>query len=99
MNKMWKRALAFLLVVALELSAVNVPVVYAQEKAESGSKYLETNKAATVTKVQTEDTVTAEGTTAGSDADKSTVETENGGWDQVTTKKVFEGENYKVTFA
>ncbi len=97
MNNMWKRALAFLLVTALGIGAVDVPVVYAQEKAETGSACLGTNETATDTDVQTENAAAADGTTEGDDADKSAVETENGGWDQVTTQKMFEGDGYRVT--
>ncbi|MDE7252729.1 MAG: cellulose binding domain-containing protein [Acetatifactor sp.] len=93
MKRAWKRALAFLLVIAMELSVVNVPVVYAQENVEAASEYLETNKAETESEMQAEN-----GTTAGSDADIPTDETGIEEWDQKTTEKVFEGENYKVTF-
>ena len=59
-------------------------MVYAREEVKTGSDRLETS--------------VAYGTTAGNNTDKSIIETENGGWDQATTEKVFEGTNYKVTF-
>ena len=96
MNRRWKKVLAFILAIAIGVSTVNVSEICAQENVETGSGYLETSAAETVVetpvKDKTADNAAVEaGTTAGDD-------TEHGSWDQTTTKKVFEGENYKITF-
>lgn len=94
MNRRWKRALAFILAVTISAGTMNVSEVYAQGNAGLGSsEYLETQAAGTVDKA-----VVEEGTTAGDDVDKEGTETGQKGWDQTTTEKVFEGENYRVTF-
>lgn len=109
MNRRWKRVLAFILAIAIGVSTVNVSEVCAQENVETGSGYLETSAAETVIETPAKDktadraavadnAAVEAGTTAGDDTDKAEAGTERGSWDQATTEKVFEGENYKVTF-
>lgn len=89
MKKIWTKALAYVLAVAMCLNAVNVSV-YAQES--------------NVTEVSTEEETTSEAVTeeaavSDNDAEEATTDGDDGStWDQVTTENVFEGENYRVTF-
>ena len=67
MKKIWRKALAFMLVVAINVSAINVPV-HAQENVIKENAVID-------------EMVSGDGT------DKPIIETENEGWDQITTEK------------
>lgn len=84
-RRVCNRILAFLLVIAMELSAVNVPTVFAQQNEETaeaaeipeaGDGYIKTQEPAT-------------------DADKFADETGNGSRDRTTTEETFEGERQR----
>lgn len=93
MKEIWRRVLAFMLVMCV--SMVNVPV-YAQEnvEAETVMEMKTTNTDSTAAS----DTVLGNNTISGNDAEESVVGTKDGEWDGATTENVFEGENYRVTF-
>lgn len=95
MKKIWKKALAFVLVLAISVSTVNLPV-YAQANTEVQS--VETVTEETTADTSTEEQIQSVQTVSGNEAVASAVESQSNGWDGVTTQQTYEGENYKITF-
>lgn len=100
-EKNLEKILAHMLAVTICFSAVEIPV-YAQG-------YIDTEVESDNTSEAVTDKVTVEETVSDNDAETTTDDTVNTeeettdgsdgkAWDQVTTEKIFEGENYKVTF-
>ena len=101
MRRIWKRACACMLALAVSVSSVNMSV-FAQE--ETGVVIEEdvisvSGNDAVIPSVEGE-IVPGNGTeaTVTEETEKIVGENEAGGWDQITTEAVYEGENYKVTF-
>ncbi len=93
MKKIGDKILAYMLTLIVCVSMVNVPV-YAQENTMT--------EITTESEEVTEDLIEAEST---SDNDTATIteeantdEADDSTWDKVTMEKVFEGENFKVTY-
>lgn len=95
MKKIWRRALAFMLTIALNVSAFNVPV-YAQESVTKVNGQVEKYTEPIETDVLTKVNAVLDEMVSGDGVD--TPITENAGWDGVTSSKVYEAEEFRVSF-
>ncbi len=95
MRKIWEKALAFMLVLAISVSVVNVPV-YAQATTEVQSTETVTEESTVDT--STEEQIQSVETVSGNEAVTTAVESQSNGWDGVTTQQTYEGDNYKIIF-
>lgn len=99
MKRIWKKALAFMLIMVMSTTGVNMPV---NAREIIGNIPGDAREAETEAGTQTEagEEAAAETKTAvsGKEAGASQKERDNTGWDGVTTQAVYEAESYIVTF-
>lgn len=103
MKRFWNKALAYILVLVMCFSVVNVPAYAQESNITENSTGVETTSETVTEEMTTEESVSdnnAEVPTEEDTIDSQEIVAENDGstWDQVTTENVFEGKNYRVTF-
>ena len=98
MKKICKKAMAYVLASMMCFSVVNAPVHAQEYRVKTSTENKHNEKSLKNVKIVKEAIQGNEGETIDSETAKTTGITDGNVWDKVTTKKVFEAENYRVTF-